>query len=78
MHKAPYATHLPNVTMTKLAEKVKRKLNGTVSKILARGQRPIYHVVLKARDRRWSWLEHVLRMPEHRLVPYSPAKLRQT
>ncbi len=25
-------------------------------------------VVMKERDRRWSWLGHVLRMPEHRLV----------
>ncbi len=26
------------------------------------------NVVMKARDRRWSWLRHVLRMSEHRLV----------
>ncbi len=26
------------------------------------------NVVMKARDRRWSWLGRVLRMPEHRLV----------
>ncbi len=25
-------------------------------------------VAMKARDRRWSWLGYVLRMPEHRLV----------
>ncbi len=31
-------------------------------------QNPTINVVTKARDRRWSWLGHVLRMPEHRLV----------
>ncbi len=29
---------------------------------------PTINVVMKARNRRWSWLGHVLRMPEHRLV----------
>ncbi len=29
---------------------------------------PTINVVMKARDRRWSWLGHVLRMPEDRLV----------
>ncbi len=29
---------------------------------------PTVNVVMKAHDRRWSWLGHVLRMPEHRLV----------
>ncbi len=59
------------------AEKVKRKLNGAASKMLAtimgrtiqeEARNPTINVVMKARDRRWSWLGHVLRMPEHRLV----------
>ncbi len=29
---------------------------------------PTINLVMKARDRRWSWLGHVLRMPKHRLV----------
>ncbi len=29
---------------------------------------PTINVVLKARDRRWSWLGHGVHMPEHRLV----------
>ncbi len=29
---------------------------------------PTINVVMKALDGRWSWLGHVLRMPEHRLV----------
>ncbi len=29
---------------------------------------PTINVVMKARDRRWNWRGHVLRMPEHRLV----------
>ncbi len=29
---------------------------------------PTINVVMNARDRRWSWLGHVLRIPEHRLV----------
>ncbi len=29
---------------------------------------PTINVMMKARDRRWSWLGHVLRVPEHRLV----------
>ncbi len=28
----------------------------------------LLNVVMQARDSRWSWLGHVLRMPEHRLV----------
>ncbi len=28
---------------------------------------PTVNIALKARDRRWSWLGHALRMPEHRL-----------
>ncbi len=46
----------------KMTEKVKRKLNGAASEMLATVTgRTI-------QDRRWSWLGHVLRMPEHRLV----------
>ncbi len=61
----------------KMTEKVKRKLNGAASKMLAtitgrtiqeEARNPTINVVIKARDRRWSWLGHVLRMPEHRLV----------
>ncbi len=57
--------------------KVKRKLNGAASKMLAtitgrtiqeEARYPTINVVIKARDRRWSWLGHVLRMPEHCLV----------
>ncbi len=56
---------------------VKRKLKGAASKMLARikgrtiqeeARNPTINVAMKARDRRWSWLGHVLRMPEHRLV----------
>ncbi len=56
---------------------VKRKLNGVGSKMLERitgitiaeeARNPTVNVVLKARDRRWSWLGHVLHMSEHRLV----------
>ncbi len=46
----------------KTTEKVKRKLNGAASKMLA----TITGRTIQ--DRRWSWLRHVLRMPEHRLV----------
>ncbi len=61
----------------KMTEKVKRKLNGAASKMLAtitgrtiqeEARNPTINVVMKARYRRWSWLGHVLRMPEHRLV----------
>ncbi len=61
----------------KMTEKVKSKLKGAASKMLAtitgrtiqdEAQNPTKNVVMKARDRRWSWLEHVLRMPEHRLA----------
>ncbi len=60
-----------------MAEKVKRKLNGAASKMLAtitgrtiqeEARNRTINVAMKARDRRWSWLGHVLRMPEHRLV----------
>ncbi len=37
--------------------------------IAAEARNPTIHVALKARGRRWSWLGHVLRMPEHRLLP---------
>ncbi len=33
-----------------------------------RSPKSYYKVSDEARDRRWSWLGHVLRMPEHRLV----------
>ncbi len=60
-----------------MTEKVKRKLDGAASKMLAtitgrtiqeEARNPTINVVMKARDRGWSWLGHVLRMPEHRLV----------
>ncbi len=60
-----------------MTEKVKRKLNGAASKTLAtitgrtiqeEARNTTINVVMKARDRRWSWLGHVLCMPEHRLV----------
>ncbi len=58
-------------------ESGERKLNGAASKMLAtitgrtiqeEARNPTINVVMKARDRRWSRLGHVLRMPEHRLV----------
>ncbi len=61
----------------KMTEKVKRKLNPATSKMLPtitgrtiqeEARNPKINVVMKARDRRWSWLRHILRMPEHRLV----------
>ncbi len=39
---------------------------------------PTINVVMKAQDRRWSWLGHVLRMPEHRLERKVLLKLCQT
>ncbi len=36
--------------------------------IVEEARNPTINVVLKARDRRWSWLGHVLRTPEHHLV----------
>ncbi len=60
-----------------MTEKVKLKLNGAGSKLLARitgriiaqeARNPTTNVALKARDRRWSWLGHGLRLPEHLLV----------
>ncbi len=36
--------------------------------IAEEARNPTINVVLKARDRRRSWLGHILRMPEHRLV----------
>ncbi len=60
-----------------MTEKVKRKLNSAASMMLAtitgrtmeeEARNPTIHVVMKARDRRWSWLGHVLSMPEHRLL----------
>ncbi len=29
---------------------------------------PTKNVLMKARDRKWNWLGHVLRKPEHRVV----------
>ncbi len=63
----------------KMTEKVKRKLNGVASKMHAtitgrtiqeEARNPTINVVMKAWDRRWSWLGHVLRkrMPENGLV----------
>ncbi len=52
-------------------------LRSAISKMLAtitartiqeEARNPTISVVMKARDRRRSWLGHVLRMPEHRLV----------
>ncbi len=69
-----------------MTEKVKRKLNGAASKMLAtitgrtiqqEARNPTINAVMKARDRRWSWLGHVLRMPETPGAP-SPVKLRRT
>ncbi len=60
-----------------MTEKVKPKLNGAASKMLAtitgrtiqeEARNLTINIVMKAHDRRWSWLGHVLRMPEHRLV----------
>ncbi len=71
----------------KMTEKVKRKLNGAASKNArddhgqnhpGRSPKSYYKRSDEARDRRWSWLGHVLRMPEHRLVRQVLVKLRQT
>ncbi len=41
-------------------------ITGRIVKEEARN--PTINVVTKSRDRRWSWLGRVLRIPEHRLV----------
>ncbi len=51
-----------------------RKLNGTVLKMLSRitgraiadeAREPTLDVMMRARDRRWNWLGHILRLEEH-------------
>ncbi len=58
-----------------MTEKVKRKLNGAASKMLATiAGRTIQEEARNPTNKRsnegagWSWLGHVLRMPENRLV----------
>ncbi len=60
-----------------MTEKVKHKLNGAASKMLAtitgrtiqeEARNPTINVVMKAQDRTRSLLGRVLLMPEHRLV----------
>ena len=61
----------------KLTEQVRRKLNATGSKMLskitgrhiaAEAREPSIDIVLRARDQRWNWLGHILRMNERRTV----------
>ncbi len=56
---------------------VRRKLNSTASKMLSRttgrtiadeARQPSVDVVMRARDQRWNWLGHILRMEVHRLT----------
>ncbi len=56
---------------------MQRKLNNTVSKILSRVARrrvaeeartPSANILMNMRDRRWSWLGHILRIDEDRFV----------
>ncbi len=70
-----------------MTEKVKRKLNGAASKMLAtitgktiqeEAPNPTMNVVMKAQDRRGSWLGHVLRMQEDRLVRQVLLNCRRT
>ncbi len=61
----------------KLTGQVRRMLNATGSKMLSKisGRRiadearePSIDIVLRARDQRWNWLGHILRMDERRTV----------
>ncbi len=61
----------------KLSAQARGKLNGTVSKMLSRitgrtiadeARKPTLDVVMRARDRRWNWLGHFLRLEEHRVI----------
>ncbi len=56
---------------------VRRNLNSTASKLLSRitgrtiadeARRPSVDVVMRARDQRWNWLGHILRMEGHCLT----------
>ncbi len=70
----------------KLTAQARRKLNGTMSKILSRitgrtiadeAREPTLDVVMPARDRRSNWLGHTLRLEEHRGNTTSIYELRQ-
>ncbi len=61
----------------KLTQAARRKLNSTASKMLSRitgrtiadeAREPSVDVVMRARDQRWNWLGHILRMERHRLT----------
>ncbi len=61
----------------KLTQAVRRKLNSNASKMLSRitgrtiadeARQPSVDVVMCARDQRWNWLGHILRMEGHRLT----------
>ncbi len=61
----------------KLTAQARRKLNGTVSKMLSgitgrtiadEAREQTLDVMMRARDRRWNWLGHVLRLEEHRVI----------
>ncbi len=61
----------------KLTQAVLRKLNSTASKTLSRitggtiadeARQPSVDVVMRARDQRWNWLGHIVRMEGHRLT----------
>ncbi len=69
-----------------LSAQARRKLSGTVPKMLSRitgrtiadeARKPTLDVVMRARDRRWNWLGHVLRLEEHRVITTSTYELRQ-
>ncbi len=52
--------------VAQFATKMLAKITGRTIQEEARN--PTINVVMKARDKRWSWLGHVPRMPEHCLV----------
>ncbi len=67
----------------KLTQAVRRKLNLNASKMLSRitgrtiadeARQLSVDVVMRARDQRWNWLGHILRMEG----PTSPTPMRQT
>ncbi len=71
---------------SKDAHENRRKLNGTVSKILSRitgrtiadeAREPTLNVMMRARDRRWNWLDHILCVEEHQVNSTSTYELRQ-
>lgn len=65
----------------RLTDRVKLKLNSTVSKMTAKitgrsiadeARTPSINVVLIARDLRWNWLGHILRVGKERLIRQVP------